>query len=490
MDGARGVDPSARHAAAVHEAVVRSMCAPPPPPPVDAREADSYWKGRFKGCQAALKRTEEENMRLQAALRAEQRAREGDLAQRVQEILERVSALPVARACDRGDGDPTLEARMAKARASQRSAERACAKLAAALRNYHRIVDQSTAAAQRAALNTQAKARQREKEEAVRRAVESKVWPPISTHVDEHNETRLSPFHLIRAPVTVLAGIQYEGYGTIADIENAAAGEMRKINGTGGERCEGFGKPAYGGQSRRGAHELHMRREVIGDKIDRAMAHVDARSGARIEDFIVHLQVHGSAKGEGWAMYRRAVQAWADMGGLLLFRVNSDSATFDALFVDPEDLRRIAGDDSQPAFADVLVEHDSATREYMCRYMAYYARLIQRGQPQHQDDPITDGEGGAIHADQWAGAMRDRAIMCTRVAGLQPAADIYTRLAQLASGDVPFPGFAPDAVRVQPLVRKVRSGGCGWWVQGVGRGAKKLRRSTGPADRTPPEPME
>jgi len=85
--------------------------------------------------------------------------------------------------------------------------------------------------------------------------------------------------------------------------------------------------------------------------------------------------------------------------------------------------------------------------------------------------------------------MRDRAIMCTRVAGLQPAADVYTRLAQLASGDVPFPGFAPDAVRVQPLVRKVMSGGCGWWVQGVGPQAKRLRRSDGPGDQTPPEPM-
>ena len=147
------------------------MRVPPPPPPVDARD----WKGRFRRCQAALQRMEEENMRLQAALRAEQRAREGDLEQRVQGILEHVSALHCARACDRGDGDPTLNARIAKAQASQRSAERACTKLAAALRNYHRIVNQSTEDAQRAALNAQSKARQRENEQAVRRAADSRA---------------------------------------------------------------------------------------------------------------------------------------------------------------------------------------------------------------------------------------------------------------------------------------------------------------------------
>ena len=63
---------------------------------------------------------------------------------------------------------------------------------------------------------------------------------------------RLSPFHLIRAPVTVLTGVPYTGAGTIADIEHAAAKAVNLLNGAEISDCFGFGRPAYGGKSNSG----------------------------------------------------------------------------------------------------------------------------------------------------------------------------------------------------------------------------------------------
>jgi hypothetical protein len=478
----------------VHRAVVDSMrLPPPPPPPVGVRESALYWEELHACAHREKSRLQAENTELRAALeRAEMKIREGDIMQRVQGIREQLGALPDERPGERGEGaNSLLGARATKMLAAKRQAQRSCDSLLAAFRHYQSLHNQSDEDARRAARNAANQARHRDRTKAAQRAATTKVWPAVTTYPSEEHPPRLAPFHLIQTPVTVLEGIKYGGPGAVPDIERAAAEAVSAMTGVVIGTCFGFGRAAYAGKGNRGCNELHMHPDVLDDKIDRALAAVrdSSEQPPIIEEMLVHVQIHTSSKGEGWRTYRRAIRAWAATGGLLLFRAHKKARTFDALFVHAADLKPIAANDTQQPFTAFLGELDEATREYMYGYLTYYAHLLHRRQT-----TLVGGAGGADgpaatrNAQQWVGAMRDRVVMCAQNAVLQPAVDVYKRLAQLADrGDVALPGLAPIPNPTAPTVRKVIKDGLGWWVQGRAQNEVVLRRSRGPEDQTPPE---
>jgi len=440
----------------------------PPPPP---GEEVQHWKA--------------------VALRAERRAvcAEDALRAHTGSLLGRVTTLDVegglsvsAPAWSTGAVSSIDLARRERLAAAKRQAMGHAQRLEASVRNYERIAGQSSRDAGKAAAKTLCKRKSREKDGMTKRAIDSDAWPRLTVPHADGRTHHPSPYHIVRSPVALLRAVPFHAPGGIADIEQAAREALGLRLGIAVKGVYAFGHPAYGNVTLRGAHELHMRPEVIADKVKHALAVLDPGLGAgHVDDMLVHVQVCGSKQGRAAAMYQRATEEWARRGGLLIFHIEAGSSTFDAIFVSASHLRRRPSEDAGHDVVRWILEQDDATVAFTLQYIAYYTQVM-----------LGSGPEAATHLQDWVQAMEERAIMSTRLAGVPSAHEVYTRIASLVrAGPVPFPGLAPPPPPPNaPFVRVVYSKDGPVWKQGIGSSAAVIGRfiagaAAGAASETP-----
>ena len=428
----------------------------------------SDWHDRATLAEAKLSKTEQQLAEATSELRA-----------RCATPLEQTQAMDLSKIQTvhpaPGHQDPAHAAHAAKMEKSRHSVERAHASLLAALSNYDRLAHIGEAAIKRTTKASERMKCMRDKRKTAERASVSETWPRLTIPPVGIRPHRDASFHLIRCDVHVLRGIALPGDGTVREIEKRAVAALNDQFGIKITNVVAFGKGSYGGSIMRGSRSLHMSDSVIAHKVHAALAAVPPDGPQVCPDMVVHLAIHGSGKGEGYQIYAKAMRGWAEAGGLLVFAV--DRAIFNAIYVSPRNLKRLAGANKGQGIVEFLQQQDPAARDFMMRYIAFYAKRLPRTRARR------GAVQGAAPPPEWEVEMSERSTMCARLGGIAHASDTYATLASLVHvEDVQFPGLAPPgpllaATRrgkhrrcirraAAPVCRDARVPGCGCWCWG------------------------